>query len=301
MKWIKYFHKSPSEEGKEELNFVRIATAVAGLIFGLWLLTLFILIWFEPAVRGTIGDMFGSINSLFSGLALAGIILTILLQRQELELQREELKNTREEFVTQNETLKIQRFENTFFNLLNLHHQIVNSIDYSYYKNKEKTRGIQMQTIMAPEEKERVEVKGRDFFKLHFDELYIQILEQPQAYKDLYLKYYHALQTDLGHYFRNLYRIIKFVDEADFSYQKKAKDKEEQYNLKYQYTSMIRAQLSDYELLWLFYNCICEYGEDKFKPLVERYSLLKNIPDDYLPDIKHKSIYEETAFIPSRN
>lgn len=41
--------------------------------------------------------MFGSINALFSGLALAGIILTILLQRKELTLQRQELQDTREE------------------------------------------------------------------------------------------------------------------------------------------------------------------------------------------------------------
>src|SRR5690554_2970678 len=47
--------------------------------------------------RGTFGDTFGAINSLFSGLALAGIIYTILLQRKELSLQRLELIETRRE------------------------------------------------------------------------------------------------------------------------------------------------------------------------------------------------------------
>ncbi|MEQ8578345.1 MAG: hypothetical protein RIC57_11055 [Balneola sp.] len=47
--------------------------------------------------RGSFGDMFGSINALFSGLALAGVIYAILLQRKELSLQREELKLTRKE------------------------------------------------------------------------------------------------------------------------------------------------------------------------------------------------------------
>lgn len=42
-------------------------------------------------------NMFGGINSLFSGLALAGIIITILLQKNELMLQRRELIETREE------------------------------------------------------------------------------------------------------------------------------------------------------------------------------------------------------------
>ena len=47
--------------------------------------------------RGAVGDMFGSINALFSGFALCGVIYAIFLQRKELELQREELKLTREE------------------------------------------------------------------------------------------------------------------------------------------------------------------------------------------------------------
>jgi hypothetical protein len=47
--------------------------------------------------RGTFGDSFGAINSLFSGLAFAGVIFTILLQRRELSLQREELNLTRKE------------------------------------------------------------------------------------------------------------------------------------------------------------------------------------------------------------
>lgn len=47
--------------------------------------------------RGTFGDMFGAVNSLFSGLALAGVIYAIILQRQELALQRQELQLTRDE------------------------------------------------------------------------------------------------------------------------------------------------------------------------------------------------------------
>lgn len=49
--------------------------------------------------RGTFGDMFGAVNALFSGLALAGVIYTILLQRHELALQRKELELTREELA----------------------------------------------------------------------------------------------------------------------------------------------------------------------------------------------------------
>jgi hypothetical protein len=40
------------------------------------------------------GDSFGVLTSLFSGLAFAGMIITILLQKDELQLQRDELART---------------------------------------------------------------------------------------------------------------------------------------------------------------------------------------------------------------
>jgi len=46
--------------------------------------------------RGTFGDMFGGVNSLFSGLAFAGVIYAIFLQQYELRLQRKELRLQRE-------------------------------------------------------------------------------------------------------------------------------------------------------------------------------------------------------------
>lgn len=80
---------------KKDSNFILTAITVAFIIIGLWSATIFVLK--DKPNRGTFGDMFGSINALFSGLALAGIILTILLQRKELALQRQELQDTREE------------------------------------------------------------------------------------------------------------------------------------------------------------------------------------------------------------
>jgi len=51
------------------------------------------------STMGQFGDLFGSINSLYSGLAFAGLIYTIFLQRNELELQRKELQDTHDEVV----------------------------------------------------------------------------------------------------------------------------------------------------------------------------------------------------------
>ena len=61
--------------------------------------------------RGTFGDMFGAVNTLFSGFAFAGVIYAIFLQGKELELQREELSMTRNELAksatAQNEQAKL--------------------------------------------------------------------------------------------------------------------------------------------------------------------------------------------------
>jgi uncharacterized membrane protein YccC len=65
----------------------------------LWALALAITCYVLPdwEKRGQAGDLFGSINALFSGLAFAGVIVAILLQREELQLQRDELTYTRRE------------------------------------------------------------------------------------------------------------------------------------------------------------------------------------------------------------
>jgi len=69
------------------------------LIVVAWLLTPYLghLLFDDLAERGQFGDLFGSVNALFSGLAFAGLIYAIFLQRQELILQRQELQLQREE------------------------------------------------------------------------------------------------------------------------------------------------------------------------------------------------------------
>ncbi len=72
-----------------------------GIVIFVWIASIPILfkIFSEPGDRGLFGDMFGAINALFSGLALAGIIYTIFLQKHELSLQRKELEYTRKELT----------------------------------------------------------------------------------------------------------------------------------------------------------------------------------------------------------
>jgi hypothetical protein len=238
----------------------------------------------EPAGAGEFGDMFGGLNALFSGFAFVGLIYAILLQRRELQLQREELEDTRAELKgqkdqleAQNRTLLRQTFDNAFFQLLGLHHQIVNAIDRR--EGSADADAIQ---------------QGRDCFVFYYSALRRRLQGDPRftvgatreniriAYNELY----NEFQADIGHYFRNLYNIVKFVDRS-------------QIEDKRTYTNLIRAQLSSHELLMLFYNCLTHIGEEKFKPLLEKYSLLKNMPHEELLDESHIRWYERRAFFSS--
>jgi len=117
-----------------------------GWVIGLFLLPLAICILFgfilsilisEPGDRGTFGDMFGAINTLFSGLAFAGIIYTIYQQGTELKLQRIEVAKTNQQLEDQAKTMNIQRFENTFFQLTAMHQEIVNNVRKGSYNSYE--------------------------------------------------------------------------------------------------------------------------------------------------------------------
>lgn len=77
---------------------------------------------------GVFGDSFGIITSLFSGLAFTGMIVTILLQREELSLQRNELTLTRKEFTEQIKIFKFQSFNDSFYRLLDFRKQCLSEI-----------------------------------------------------------------------------------------------------------------------------------------------------------------------------
>ena len=90
------------------------------------------------------------------------------------------------------------------------------------------------------------------------------------------------------HYFRLLYRILKFVDDS-----KVITD----FNQKYEYTAMLRAMLSRYELVWLYYNGL-SYGAKKLKPLIERYAMLNNLRTELLVKGRPEGFgeYDNSAF-----
>ena len=133
-------------------------------------------------------------------------------------------------------------------------------------------------------EDEVVIYSGRNLIRQLTEELNRLLLNPryPNGEK-CYLNFYEKYKHHLSHYFRNLYRIYKIVDEANFN---ASSDHNSDYNKEKKkfYTGIIRAQLSNDELILLFYNCIYGHGQSKFKPLAKRYDMFDNMPEEDLHD-----------------
>ncbi len=99
----------------------------------------------SPESQGLFGDMFGASTSLFAGISVVLLIYTVLLQK-------EEIAEGREEFKKQNRTLSYQRFDNTLFNMLELHSRIISNLAWKHesfeqYKNNHINRLAEHTTL----------------------------------------------------------------------------------------------------------------------------------------------------------
>jgi hypothetical protein len=231
-------------------------------------------------------DMFAAFGNLISGSvgvfwSLAGIIFfygALTLQREDLQSQREQFKKSiqiaeQSQSIAEEQgfILQLQKFESTFFALLNQHNQIVSSL-----------------VVKVPAFRGEVRVyAGRECFKFLYEKIADGLNRELEIDEALlvYETEYEKEKFWIGHYFRNLYNVIKYVDRSSL------KNDERRV-----YTNVVRAQLSSYELLLLFYNCLSQYGKEKFGPLVVNYHLLKTVGDNKLINKRHMEWYPPSAY-----
>ena len=233
-------------------------------IFSLWFFADTIMQW-RYGCFGTeksFGDIFNALSSLFTALAFAGLIVTIIIQRQD--------------FNKQNRINNIQEFENNFFRLLEQHHRIIDSfvIDTDSVKEQDFIE------LYPKGDNKIVKLDAFDFIAKYFKEKFNEVekirFPVDKSYDTVFV---HAYQHNtfkkfgymLGHYYRNLYHIVKFIheDKSLITFENK-----------YKYIKILRAQLSAPEINLLAWNGLSQNGE-AFKPLIEKYKLLKNMNFDY--------------------
>jgi hypothetical protein len=228
------------------------------------------------------------VGSLWALAGLLFIYVTFLAQKRQLQQQTDELEEQQEQFEIQRrdsqlqqESIKQQNFENTFFHLLNLHNQLVTDMAIETDGGDGPVRQLRGRECFL---QLYAEFRNNDWgvqFKTDPDQLVVVESPTPQVrYSTYYQKNrYHQY---LGHYFRTLYHLIKFVKDSGVRNKRR-------------YTSLVRAQLSAFELALLFYNCASSHGE-KFKPLVEEFGLLEHLDQSLLFKPADTKLYAESAY-----
>lgn len=169
--------------------------------------------------------------------------------------------------------IRQQRFEDTFFRLLDIHKRNVDSMD-----------------IRGAKDATKVKATGNECF--HW--IYKRFKKETGSDKDItnIKKKYNTVQDfykhDLHHYYRFLYHILKFIKLSEIPEIEKFK-----------YSSILRATLSAYELEMIFHNGLHEHGKSHFKPLIEYFSFLKNMDESLLFNKDQMKDYHKLAFAPS--
>lgn len=269
-----------------------------GITFGLaiwlillvtpWIMTFF----YKPdkdnylSSLGTFGDSAGLMNACFSLLAFAAVVITFVIQNRK--------DNNNEKLARKSQ------FENVFFNMTSTFEEIVSHL---VYKESEKDMVNPLlqsslyqsnETPIATIPKTEKIYQGRQIFRYLYLEKFVtggdgQVVRGIKglvetspgiSMNDIRENFFDGT---LDHYFRYAYRIVKYVKNSRLI------DDDEREG----YASIFRAQLSCFELLVLFFNCL-GMDENKFKHLVEDYHLFNNIREEYFPEIEpYTTIYSD--------
>ena len=199
----------------------------------------------------------------------------------------------------QQASIEMQRFEHNFYEMLNIHESITQSLKMEIVDESADVESSSR--IIAKRE-------GRDVFQLLYEVMPISasmgaangiIFLNTQQYKglrELFAKRENDRMTiyernsevgKLDHYFRQLYNIFRMIAEDDG-----LADKE-----KYEYARIVRSTLSQYELVVLFYNCLSSQGADKFKPLIQDLAVMNNLRKELLAKAEDELLYEPRAYM----
>lgn len=236
----------------------------------LFLLVFYVVVYtITGTERGIFGETFGAANALFSGLAFAGIIITLYRQKDELSSQRADLNqqaqaleyanqalnNHKEEMAQQkkmmDEQLKqvyVQKIESTVFTMLGQYDNVISRIQgRTHEPNK-----------MITEE-------GRGYIAY-----FAKLLKNSESINS------KDIQFTLANYVNYLYQIFNYIDSAKIL---NDEDKAVEFDDRHKYCSIVTSFISFNEMLVLKYyiNAITEGNCPAFKVLADKYALFENI------------------------
>ncbi len=242
------------------------------LVLTVWFLGVYLLVFSKYGLcwwnYSSYGDVFTAVSALFSGLVLVAIVITFYVQIHSLKAT--------------SISISVQQFENNFFRLVEIQRQILMGFARSNMTGLGANHRSSLEILQEYYKELKEEYKKLKEIKSTLNRI-------EKAYDSMFSE----RREYLGHYFRHLYNIVKYIDAASVEN-------------KQLYANLLRAQLSTVEHLLLFYNCLSSYGVEKFKPLVEKYALFENMPKNTIDielkdDSKHKDLYKPCAFKEKEN
>lgn len=246
---------------------------------------------------GVFGDSAGLLNAFFSFLAFMAVLLTIYLQSRK------------DGHDKQNGARML--FEQEFFSMVGMLENIVAHLKFTD-KEPAKDRkmiddivkklygGFNSESKVEEKQPDSVVVEGREVFKyIYAERENYNLLQYVSKEKDLRQSAQAqemCFDGTLDHYFRYLYRILKHIDQSELLGKLDEPEKEREY-----YAHLLRAQLSNYELLMLFYNGLLGENPHTIKSLIEKYAMFNNLralelgihQQKYYHDIQDECWYED--------
>lgn len=233
-----------------------LAAALVLSLWSCWAYRIFGLSGTDIAERGQFGDAFGALNTLFTGLAFIGVVYTMFLQREELNIAQAEMKS-------QQGLARLERFESVYFQLLDQLDQIID--------------GIQFDTSHG---RTALNAMVRDYIGIATSECGKD--GDVETYTRSFGNWFASNSVQFSHYLRVVVQILKHVDQSSV----KNKDR---------YYGIFRARLSNPEIAILFFSMLNERGS-VLKDLAKSAALLKHAPDSLRAFKSIYDHYGPTAF-----
>lgn len=254
----------------------------------------------DAAPWGQLGDFFGgTLNPIFGFLSVMALLAALVIQSRELKVSSEELKNSALALNAQNKAIAHQSFEQTFFSWLESYRELLVTIEHSMsdIEGGGKVNGrkalynwwhssLDANSVAY----EFSQLTDMDISTLRWSDFFDRMaIESPKEIASMALdkwdSIYQKNEYQLDSLFRNLYRLILWVDSQDENRISTAQ--------KWFYVSVVRAQLSWIEMVYLFYNGQTSRGS-KFRRLVEKYALFDNLNFKSDVVIAHIKIHAQT-------
>jgi len=238
----------------------------------------------DISVWGQTGDFFGGVlNPLFGLLSIVALLTALGQNHSILTYTREELNKSTTALEKQNEYINKQGFEGTYFELLKIFKDIVNSntLDNEVYQ---KMQAHRLGTHPFPDTQTH---KGNSALTLISSQLHdILKVSAPEYTQRIdfinreYSYFYRQYEPQIGPYIRFLSEIFGFIENGEIH------DKDLYFNF-------LRSMVSDAELLILFYHSISKLGENTVHPLIVEYNFLNHLNTRKLAHDDDRVIFNE--------